>query len=216
MTCVEKYCTRRRKDIYATVRKWANSKINIEIRSVTEIDNKIYVFVKENNTAILKYPKFNIETTAYIGKNGVTNEKREGDGKTPLGEFELGVMLGTHLNIKNANGITYKTLTKDMYWVDDSKSKYYNQLVNISEVKKDWNSAEHLIDYPIQYEYLIEIKTNPNNVPNKGSAIFLHCTNNKATEGCIAVNKETMKKLVENINQQTKIEICKINRLFEL
>ena len=177
---------------------------------MVDIENKIYVLVQKDNRGILKFPKCDIETNAYIGKNGVTKEKQEGDGKTPIGEFKLGVMLGTHLKTKNENGLEYMQITKDMYWVDDSKSKYYNQLVNISEVKKDCNSEEHLIDYPIQYEYLIEIKSNPNNTPGKGSAIFLHCANNRATAGCIAVDKETMKELIENINQDTKIEICQI------
>ena len=172
-----------------------------------EIDNKIYVFVKENNKGILKFSKYDIETTAYIGKNGVTSEKKEGDGKTPIGEFELGIMLGRHLREKNTNGLKYIQITKDMYWVDDPKSKYYNQLVDISKVERDWNSAENLIDYPIQYEYLIEIKTNPNNIPGKGSAIFLHCTNNEPTAGCIAVDRKIMKKIVENIDEYTKIEI---------
>ena len=98
-------------------------------------------------------------------------------------------------------------ITNDMYWVDDSKSEYYNQLVDISKVKKDLNSAEHLIDYPIQYEYLIEIKTNPKNIKGDGSAIFLHCTNNKPTEGCIAVDRDIMRKIVENIDKYTKIII---------
>ena len=160
-----------------------------------------------NNKGILKFPEYNIETTAYMGRNGLTSEKQEGDGKTPIGIFELGIMLGTHPNVENKNGLTYKQITEDMYWVDDPKSKYYNKLVNISEVKKDWSSAEHLIDYPIQYEYLIEIKTNPKNIPGKGSAIFLHCTNNIPTAGCIAVDKSIMKKLIENIDKQTKIEI---------
>ncbi|MBQ2835286.1 MAG: L,D-transpeptidase family protein [Clostridia bacterium] len=171
------------------------------------MDNKILVLVKENNKAILKFQKYNIETTAYIGKNGLTSEKQEGDGKTPIGEFELGIMLGTHVNVQNKKGLKYKQITEDMYWIDDPKSRYYNKLVNISEVKKDWNSAEHLIDYQIQYEYLIEIKTNPKNIPGKGSAIFLHCTNNTPTAGCIAVDKSIMKKLIENIDKQTKIEI---------
>lgn len=174
-----------------------------------EIDNKIYVFLKEKNKGILKFPKCNVETMTYIGKNGVTTEKKEGDGKTPIGEFELGIIMGTHSKeeIINKEALEYKQINENMYWVDDPKSKYYNQLVDISKVKKDWYSAEHLIDYPIQYEYLIEIKTNPNNIPGMGSAIFLHCTNNKPTEGCIAVNKETMQKIIENINKQTKIKI---------
>lgn len=170
-------------------------------------DNKIFVFVTEDNKTILKFSKCNVETTAYIGRNGLTNEKIEGDGKTPIGEFELGVILGTHSEGYNKNGLQYKEINEDMYWIDDSKSKYYNQLVNISKVKKDWSSGEHLIEYPIQYEYLIEIKTNPNNIPEKGSAIFLHCIKNETTAGCIAVDRETMKKLIENIDEHTKIEI---------
>lgn len=175
------------------------------------IENKIYVFVEKNNKAILKFPKYNIETAAYIGRNGITSEKQEEDGKTPIGEFDLGIILGMHIEEKKVNGSKYKRITEDMYWVDDSKSKYYNQLVNKSQVKKDWDSAEHLIDYPIQYEYLIEIKTNPNNIPDKGSAIFLHCSNNTPTAGCIAVDKVVMKKLIENIDKKTKIEICRNN-----
>lgn len=168
-----------------------------------QIDNKIQVITKENK-GILKFPKCNIETLAYIGKNGTTRNKAEGDGKTPLGEFELGVILGTDSCVKK---LKYIQITESMYWVDDPRSKYYNQLVNLTKVKKDWNSAEHLIDYPIEYEYLIEIKTNPDNIPERGSAIFLHCSNNKPTAGCIAINKLIIKKIIGNIDNNTKIEI---------
>lgn len=172
--------------------------------------NKILVQVLEQEKAILKYPKCNIEIDAYIGRNGTTKKKQEGDGKTPLGEFELGVILGTQLGIQNRNELKYIKITKEMYWVDDVKSKYYNQLVNEEEVEKDWNSAEHLIEYPIEYEYLIEIKTNPQNILGKGSAIFLHCSNNKPTAGCVAINKNTMRTIIENIDINTKIEIRNI------
>ena len=173
------------------------------------IDNDIYVLVKENNKAILKYPRLNIETDAYIGKNGITNNKKEGDGKTPLGEFELGLILVRNSNVENIHGLKYKVITENMYWIDDSKSKYYNQLVDMSKVTKAWDSAEHLIDYPIQYEYLIEIKTNPNNIHGKGSAIFLHCSNNQPTAGCVAIDRNVMKKIIENIDEKTKIKIEK-------
>ena len=91
--------------------------------------------------------------------------------------------------------------------VDDINSKYYNQLVNENEVEKDWNSAEHLIEYPIEYKYLVEIKTNTKNISGKGSAVFLHCSNNKPTAGCIAVDANSMRTIIENIDQNTKIEI---------
>ena len=97
-----------------------------------------------------------------------------------------------------------------MYWVDDSNSKYYNQIVDITKENKDWNSAEHLIEYPTQYEYFVEIKINPENIPGKGSAVFLHCSKGNKTKGCIAVKKDIMEKIIKNIDEYTKIIIAKI------
>ncbi len=176
------------------------------------IDNQIYVFAKKGeNIGTLQFPKCGIETTAYIGKNGLTSFKVEGDGKTPIGEFELGLILGQSTNVKNVNGLTYRQITEDMYWVDDPHSAYYNQLVSIAEVTKDWRSAEHLIEYPVEYMYLIEIKTNPDNIPGKGSAIFLHCMHHGPTAGCVAVDKEMMKRIIEHIDVHTRIHIVPIS-----
>ena len=169
------------------------------------IDNEILVEINSNN-AVLKFPKCNLEVPAFIGKNSSTLNKQEGDDCTPIGKFELGLMLGTHNEILNKD-YDYKKINSNMYWVDDSNSIYYNKLVDVAKVKKDWNSAEHLIDYPIQYEYLIEIKSNPLNIPNKGSAIFIHCSNNNATHGCVALNREYMEKIINNIDKNTKINI---------
>ncbi len=179
------------------------------MKTIKENDNynKILVQVLEQEKAILKYPKCNIEVKAYIGRNGTTEQKQEGDGKTPLGEFQLGVILGTEIGIQNKNGLKYKKITKGMYWVDDSNSKYYNQLVDENKVEKDWSSAEHLIEYPIEYKYLVEIKTNPKNISGKGSAVFLHCSNNKSTAGCVAIDSNSMRIIMENIDENTKIEI---------
>ena len=169
------------------------------------IDNEITVLINSNN-AILKFSKCNMEIPAFIGKNGPTINKQEGDDPTPIGEFNLGLLLGMHDEISNKN-FNYAKINPNMSWVDDSNSIYYNKLVDITKVKKDWKSAEHLIDYPIQYEYLVEIKSNPLNIPKKGSAIFLHCRNNNATHGCIAINRNDMEKLINNINENTKIKI---------
>lgn len=173
------------------------------------IDNKITVLIN-SNSAVLKFPKCGIETSAFIGKNGVTTNKQEGDDCTPIGEFSIGLLLGTHNKICNLN-YNYIKINSNMHWIDDCNSKYYNQLVDITKTQKDWNSSEHLIDFPIQYEYLLEIKSNPNNIPGKGSAIFLHCSNNTATHGCVAINRDDMFTLVNNIDKNTKIVIKKMN-----
>ena len=57
------------------------------------------------------------------------------------------------------NKIEYKNIDEYLYWVDDINSKYYNQLVDSRNINKDWKSAEHLIEYPNEYEYVIEIKS---------------------------------------------------------
>ena len=80
-----------------------------------------------------------------------------------------------------------------------------NDINIITKVKKDWNSSEHLIEYPKQYEYAIEIKTNPKNIPGKGSAIFLHCSAERPTAGCIAIDAKFMKFLLDRIENDAII-----------
>lgn len=124
-----------------------------------------------SNAKLIFYEKCNeiLEAEAFIGKNGLTSNKVEGDGKTPKGIFSLGLVFGTHdkEDIEFNKNIEYIKLNENLFWVDDIKSKYYNQLVDITKVNKDWSTAEHLIEYPKQYEYAIEIKTNIKNIPMK-------------------------------------------------
>ncbi|MBQ8299729.1 MAG: L,D-transpeptidase family protein [Clostridia bacterium] len=170
------------------------------------------------NPAILKFVEMSsdekineiqLEAEAIIGRNGVTREKREGDGKTPLGEFGIGIVFGMYdrEKIKLGDSLEYVKINENLYWVDDSSSKYYNQLVDITKVDIDWKSAEHLIDYKVQYEFALEIKTNPENIPGKGSAIFIHCSNGSQTAGCIALPREKMIELLAKIDKYTKIRI---------
>lgn len=73
--------------------------------------------------------------------------------------------------------------------------------------QKTGKSAEHLSDYPRQYEYAIEIKTNQENVPGNGSAIFLHCSVKKSTAGCVAIEREKMLEILKNLKENTLISI---------
>ena len=155
--------------------------------------------------AILEFFENNIKllcTKAFVGINGITNNKREGDGKTPIGKYNLGIAFGTHNKVKFDN---YIKINENLHWVDDINSKFYNQLVDITKVKKDWNSSEHLIKYQKQYEYAIEIKTNAKNIPGKGSAIFLHCSVGKPTSGCIAIDSKYMKILMKKLENDAVI-----------
>lgn len=148
-----------------------------------------------------------LKTKAYIGKNGLTSNKQEGDKKTPIGAFKLGVVFGMHSKINIDESLRYIPINKNLYWIDDTNSKFYNRLVDIEKDEKDWKSGEHLIDYKKQYDYAIEILANPENEKGKGSAIFLHCSNKSPTLGCIAIKKRKLIKILKHINKNTKIVI---------
>lgn len=158
-----------------------------------------------------------------IGKNGASENIYETSVKTPLGIFNLGIAFGTHdLKID----YPYIKINENLYWVDDVNSKYYNKLISLNETintfnypyiinanEKEFNSAEHLIDYPKQYEYAVYIEYNVNgekyeNGVGKGSAIFLHCLGDKGyTGGCIAIPKEDMLFVLNFLNRNKKPQI---------
>ncbi len=142
-----------------------------------------------------------------IGKLGVIDDAlmTEGNYKTPAGVYTLGQAFG----VASDPGSTrpYLKVTENHYWVDDPDSPLYNQLVDISETGLQWNSAEHLISYKTAYKYAIEINFNKECIPGKSSAIFLHCSTNSATAGCVSVSEANMIKILKTLTQDTIIKI---------
>lgn len=130
------------------------------------------------------------KVAGYVGRNGITGDKHEGDGKTPKGIFYLGFAFGTE---KPATGLDFRLITKNSYWVHDTDSEYYNTW---QEGKKGWNSAEKLSSAPTAYHYAIAVRYNVDCVPGKGSAIFLHCSMGKGTSGCVSVPEASVKRFL--------------------
>ena len=93
-----------------------------------------------------------------------------------------------------------------MGWCDDPKSIHYNKLVKLPF---DYNH-EKLFKKENNYDIILVLNYNMNPVKkNKGSAIFIHVTNNnfKKTEGCVAIKKLNLIKLIKEINSNTKVKI---------
>ena len=145
--------------------------------------------------------KLVFETEANIGKNGIGKTK-EGDGKTPIGVYRFIKAFGILENVQTK--MEYTKIGHNHYWVDDGKSNYYNQFIDAKNVKKDWNSAEHLCEFGESYHYVLATSYNEEGIPGKGSAIFLHCMSNESedTAGCIAIPEVYMKKLVTEVKPQ--------------
>ena len=93
-----------------------------------------------------------------------------------------------------------------MGWCDDPRSKNYNKLINLP-----FNySYEKLFKKENIYDIILVLNYNMRPVKkNKGSAIFIHITkkNYKKTQGCIAIKKTELLKILKKIDINTKVKI---------
>lgn len=145
---------------------------------------------------------------AVVGKNG-PGKQSEGDTKTPLGTWTIGEAYGIKDNPKSR--IPYTKVTDDMYWcATSSNGKKYNTLIYRSNAPDaDYSEDEHLINYPVVYNYLLDLGYNKSGAPYAGNAIFLHCwiDEDKPTGGCVAVSEENMVKILQTITPGTSVTI---------
>ncbi|MCQ6264522.1 L,D-transpeptidase family protein [Fictibacillus sp. WQ 8-8] len=136
---------------------------------------------------------------AVLGKNGISPKKKEGDGKSPAGIYDIGRSFGT---VKKPSGVDLPYTKTDQYdyWVDDVTSKDYNKwIVYKGDPNARWKSFERMKLEPLyHYGAVIEYNTHPI-VKGKGSAIFFHVwrASDKPTAGCTAVSQDNVVKLLK-------------------
>lgn len=146
-----------------------------------------------------------LSCSARVGRNGITGNKREGDGKTPRGIYSFGQAFGVAGNPGTSR--RWLQVNNNHYWVDDVNSSYYNKLVDASQTGIQWSSAEHLISYPTAYRYAIALNYNTACTPGAGSAIFLHCSTGRATNCCISVSQGDMIRILKMLQVDALIGI---------
>jgi L,D-peptidoglycan transpeptidase YkuD (ErfK/YbiS/YcfS/YnhG family) len=160
------------------------------------------IILKNKGTLIFDDFKFR----CCVGKMGITNNKIEGDKKTPSGLFSLGkVFYRKDRNLKPITKLNLISIKKTMGWCNDIKSKNYNKLININSKTK----YEKMFRRDYKYDYVIPINYNTKRTRlGKGSAIFIHLTKNYLpTAGCVGIKKKDMLILLNLINKKTKIKI---------
>lgn len=163
------------------------------------------IYLKDKYTLKINDFYFNCS----IGKNGLTSKKKEGDKKTPLGNFKIEHLYYRKDKIKKPKTkIKCIEIKKNMGWCNDIKNKKdYNKLIKINKKIKH----EKLYRNDNKYNLLIPIKYNfsKKKILGNGSCIFLHLTKDyNPTAGCIALKKNDFLILLKLINKNTKIKIC--------
>ena len=159
------------------------------------------IHVPNKNTLIIDDFKFRCS----IGKRGINSNKNEGDYSTPKGLFGLRRLYfrKDRVGIPRCK-INKKIIKKNIAWCDDVKHKKYNE-----EIKtRNENLKERLYRKDHKYDYIISISHNERKIPSKGSAVFIHLTNDyKPTAGCVALKKKDFEILLKLIDNNTKIKI---------
>jgi len=159
------------------------------------------IHVKNKSTLIIDDFKFK----CCVGRNGLNSNKKEGDYSTPKGLFKLKKIYFRKDRVNKPDcELAQKIIKKNMAWCDDPNHKKYNNEIKINSK----NNTENFYRTDHKYDYIISISHNYRKIPNKGSAIFIHLTDNyKPTAGCIALKKNDFEVLLKLINKKTKIRI---------
>jgi len=161
------------------------------------------ILVKNKHTLQLDEFKFK----CCIGKNGSTNNKIEGDKKTPKGIFKIEKLYYREDRIKKPlTLLKCVKIKKDMGWCNDVRfPKKYNKLFKIEKGIKH----EKLKRKDYKYDLFIPIKYNfKKPITGLGSCIFIHLTKDyKPTAGCVALKKKDFFILLKLISKNSKIKI---------
>lgn len=149
-----------------------------------------------------------------IGRGGTcsADAKREGDGRTPLGVWPIrGVLLRTGRAVLGRTpAIPWRWTRPDDGWSDDPDDPAYNRPVLLPRAA----SHERLQREDEAYDILVVLGHNDAPpVPGLGSAIFWHIWvpgadgAPKPTEGCVAISRENMHRLVPMLQPGMTVEI---------
>jgi D-alanyl-D-alanine dipeptidase len=126
--------------------------------------------------------------------------KKEGDGRSPAGIFTLTSAFGYDPAAAWTLILPYRQVTAVTQCVDDVRSRYYNRILDRSDVTPDWSSSEDMRRADEFYRLGVVIDYNaPTPVAGQGSCIFLHIWNRPGdgTAGCTAMNPDAMREVAQ-------------------
>lgn len=132
----------------------------------------------------------------YVGEEGV-GRASEHRSRTPRGVFTLTEAFG--LARDPGTALPYTRVGLSHWWVSDVKSPHYNQMRTCSPGASCGflQSRSEQLGAVDAYRYAIVIDYNRDPVlAGRGSAFFLHVTEDKPTQGCISMDRAELKWLL--------------------
>lgn len=123
--------------------------------------------------------------------------KREGDNKSPAGAFTLDHAFGTDTALPAAaHGFPYKQSLPTTYCVEDTRSEFYNRIIDARDVKvPSWEKWSKLQRSDGLFDWGIVVRHNTESTDRgAGSCVFLHLWKGprRPTAGCTAMNRNAL------------------------
>lgn len=132
----------------------------------------------------------------YTGSKGIQHDRQRNTRRSPAGLWALGSAFGL-AEMPEGLKLAWRDITPQSDWVCDAESIYFNTWQERDDTSLtetwNWDDVEHLEDYDVTYRYGVVIRYNtpPYVIPDRGCAIFLHCSDHP-TSGCIGLLEEDM------------------------
>ncbi len=144
---------------------------------------------------------------AAIGRSGFSVRKREGDGATPVADLRLlyGYYRPDRLRLPPTR-LAMRPIQADHGWCDAPHHPAYNRLVRLPFA----HSHERMMRDDGLYDICLVLDWNVHTRRrHHGSAIFFHLTDphHPPTEGCIAVRRQVMLRLLPQLGRETVVRI---------
>jgi L,D-peptidoglycan transpeptidase YkuD (ErfK/YbiS/YcfS/YnhG family) len=133
-------------------------------------------------------------------------DRREGDHATPIGVFGIGATM--YGNALNPGGLHYRYhhLVCGDWWNEDPYSANYSRFVHVrcgsTPDFAAWSEPLWTETVPYPYFAVIEFNTDPviGGAQGRGSGIFLHSWMGGPTEGCVALPRTRLLKVLRWLN----------------
>lgn len=147
-----------------------------------------------------------------LGRSGIAADKREGDGRTPAGRWRiLALLYRPDHGPRPVSRLPARTIRPDDGWCDDRADRRYNRPLTLPIGGARKVSHEKMWRDDTLYDLVLVIDHNQRpRIAGRGSAVFVHLARPgfKPTEGCVALRRADMKRLLARLRPGAVIDIA--------
>lgn len=145
-----------------------------------------------------------------LGRCGISANKREGDGATPLAAMRIlsGYFRDDHFRSGRRTGLAMAPISADLGWCEVPNDRNYNRPVKIpyDASHETMRRADRLYDTCLVLDWNIRPRRR-----GRGSAIFFHLARPgfTPTQGCVAVTAKVMARLLPLLSTRTVMRVVR-------